>query len=204
MSSTPGNSPINGSSQLAPGASTGPDELEVGPAIHSGRFPRWALVLIGTLLILASVAGAAYVAWRMNTGKPQVVVTASGPRTPWAMVPPLAVDEFSRDANANDTPSANPTTKTSTISATYARSGQNSVVLLMSRPEKDPKKFMADMGMNTVVATDDGYCGTSVDSNRDGCAIMRDDTAILIVDLVGQSRSDLMVVAHKFADEMAK
>lgn len=198
MSSTPGgNSPIYGTP-----ASTGPDELEVGPAINGNRFPRWALLLIGTLTLLLAVAGAGYGAWYLNSRKPQVVVTASGPKTPWKMYPPLQMDEYSRDANSADTPSANPTTKKSVISATYARSGQNTVVLLMSRPEKDPKQFMADMGMNTVVATDDGFCGTSVDSNRDGCAIMRDDTAVMIVDLVGQSRADLMVLAHKFADAM--
>lgn len=185
-------------------SSTGPDELEVDPAIQPARLPRWLLLLLGILLVLLAVAGAGYAAWRMNASKPQVVITASASRTPWSLTPPLAVGEYSRDANANDTPSANPTTRKSAIASTYARNGQNSVVLLMSRPETDVKKFMTDMGMNAVIQTEDGYCGTSVDTNRDGCAIVRDNTAIMLVDLVGLTRTDLMALTHDFAEELAR
>ncbi|SJN28347.1 hypothetical protein [Luteococcus japonicus] len=207
MSSTPGDnpppSPLQDNSRFGAEASTGPDELDAGPVIRAERFPRWLLLTAGILALVLAVAGAGIAAWRINASKPQVVITASGPRTPWEMVPPLSVDEYSRDASAADTPSANPTTKKQTIAATYARSGQNTVVLLMSRPEKDAKKFMVDLGMNSVIATEDGFCGTSVDTNRDSCALIRDNTAIMVVDLVGLSRADLMTLAHKFADSLA-
>ncbi|GAA1397561.1 hypothetical protein [Luteococcus peritonei] len=183
-------------------SSTGPDELEVAPALRSSRFPKWLLVLMGVLLGALVVGGAGLTAWRINAAKPQVVITAGPSKTPFALVPPLAVGEYSRDASANDQPSVNPTTKKSAIAATYARGGQNSVVLLMSRPEADVKKFMTDMGMNTVIQTEDGYCGTSVDTNRDGCAIVRGNTAIMLVDLVGLTRTDLMELTHDFADEL--
>ena len=44
-------------------SSTGPDELEVDPAIKPARLPRWLLLLLGTLLVLLAVAGAGYAAW---------------------------------------------------------------------------------------------------------------------------------------------
>lgn len=207
MSSSPGegrgSSPVGADLSYTTQASTGPDELEAGPVIRASRFPRWLLVLAGLLTLALAVGGAGYAAYRMNAAKPQVVITAEPSRTPWKMVPPLSVDDYSRDANSADTPSANPTTKKSTIAATYARGGQNTVVLLMSRPETDPKKFMTDMGMNAVIATDNGYCGTSIDTNRDACAIVRDRTAIMIVDLVGLNRTDLMKLTNRFADTMA-
>ncbi|MGO4958457.1 hypothetical protein ACTQ49_14525 [Luteococcus sp. Sow4_B9] len=208
MSTTPGDShgpsPLDSDgTSFGATATTGPDELDAGPVIHASRFPRWVLLLAGLLGLLLVVGGAAYAAYRINASKPQVVITAAPSRTPWTMTPPLSVDEYSRDANSADTPSANPTTKKSTIAATYARGGQNTVVLLMSRPETDAKKFMTDMGMNAIIATEDGYCGTSIDTNRDACAIIRDKTAIMIVDLVGLTRTDLMELTNRFADTMA-
>lgn len=208
MSTTPGGhgpaSPDGSQGFYAVDSSTGPDELEAGPVIHAQRFPRWLMVLAGLLALLLAAGGAGYAAWRINAAKPQVVVTAGPPKKPWAMVPPLQMGEYSRDASAAESPSANPTTKKQTIAATYAKGGQNSAVLLMSRPEKDAKKFMTDLGMNAVVATADGYCGTSIDTNREGCAVIVDDTAVMVVDLVGLTRTDLMTLTHRFAKELSK
>lgn len=185
-------------------SSTGPDELDVPPAIRTNRLPRWLLVLTGVLLFALAVGGAGYAAWRINSTKPQVVITASASRTPWTLTPPLQVGAYSRDASANDQPSRNPTTNKSAIATTYARQGQNSVVLLMSRPENDTKKFMEDMGMNAVVPNEDGFCGTSIDTNRDGCAVVVDNSAIMLVDLVGLTRTDLMELTHQFAEEVTR
>ena len=122
---------------------------------------------------------------------------------PFPLVPPLRLDDYSRDANADVMPSMNPASKRSTVTATYSKAGNNAFVLLMSRPETDGKKFMADMGMNAVVPTDDGWCGTSVDSTREGCAVLRDDTALLVVDLSGMTRTDLIQQAHGFGTALA-
>lgn len=184
-------------------STTGPDELQVAPAIRASRFPRWALLLSAILAAVLVLAGAGVVAWRINTARPQVVVTASAPRTPWQLVPPLQVGSYSRDANADDTPSTNPATRKSAIATTYARNGQNTVVLLMSRPETDARKFLTDLGMNAVVASGDGWCGTSIDTNHDACALVRDDTAIAIVDLAGLTRSDLWAIDQQFATALA-
>ena len=58
--------------------------------------------------------------------------------------------------------------------------------------------------MNAVVAAADGYCGTSIDTNREGCAVIVDDTAVMVVDLVGLTRTDLMTLTHRFAKELSK
>ena len=184
-------------------ASTGPDELESPPVLRASRFPRWALVLFGVLTLVLVVGGAGIGAYRYNASKPQVVITASGAHTPFPLVPPLRLDDYSRDANADVMPSMNPASKRSTVTATYSKAGNNAFVLLMSRPETDGKKFMADMGMNAVVPTDDGWCGTSVDSTREGCAVLRDDTALLVVDLSGMTRTDLIQQAHGFGTALA-
>lgn len=183
-------------------ASTGPDELQALPPLRASRFPRWAVLLVGLLALALAAGGAAYGAWRYNASKPQVVITAGGPHTPFPMVPPLRVGDYSRDVNQDATPTPNPLTKSSTIASTYAKGGHNAFVLLMSRPEADGKKFMADMGMNAVVPTDDGWCGTSVDSTREGCAVVRDNTALLLVDLSGMTRTDLIEQAHAVAEAL--
>lgn len=182
---------------------TGPDELEAGPVIHTGGLPKWVIPLVGTLLVLLALGGGGFAAYRYNASKPQEVITIGPSRTPWKLMPPLSMGEYSRDANSADTPSMNPGTKKSTISAIYSKAGQPTVVLLLSRPETDAKKFMSDLGMNAVIAEGAGYCGTSADSNRDGCAIIRDNTAISVVDMVGLSRAELMQIANDFADEMS-
>lgn len=203
MSSVPPERHPGGASPWGLDASTGPDELQAPPAIRASRFPRWALVLFVALASVLVIGGAGYGAWRYNADKPQVVITASGPHTAFPLVPPLRVGDFSRDANANATPTPNPTTKVSSIATTYSKDGHDAFVLLMARPATDGKKFMTEIGMNAVVPTDDGWCGTSVDSTREGCAVLRDDTALLVVDLAGMTRTDLMQQAHAFATQLA-
>lgn len=182
---------------------TGPDELEAGPVIHTGGLPGWVVPLVGALLVLLALGGGGYAAYRYNANKPTEVITIGPSRTPWALMPPLSMGEYSRDANSADTPSMNPNTKKSTITATYSKGGQATVVLLMSRPETDAKKFMTDMGMNAIIAEGSGFCGTSSDNNHDGCAVIRDNTAISVVDLVGLSRVELMDLANQFGDQLA-
>lgn len=183
---------------------SGPDELQLDPVLTTNKLPGWVVPLVGILLALAAVLGGGYAAWRHNQNKPDVVVTASAPRTPWQLMPPLSVGEYSRDANSDDSPSVHPVTKKQAVSATYSKGGAQSAVLLLSRPETDAKKFMTeDMVMNTVIAQGEGFCGTSIENNRDGCTVIRDNTAVTVVDLAGASREEIMALTVKFADQLS-
>lgn len=182
---------------------SGPDELQLDPVLNTRRLPRWVVPLVGILLAVAAVLGGGYAAWRYNASKPEVVVTASAPRTPWKMVPPLALGEYSRDANSKDTPSLDPATKKEVVSATYSKGGAQSAVLVLSRKETDAKKFMETMSMTTVIEQDEGFCGINTDTSREGCALIRDNTAVLVVDLAGASRQDVMKLAVQFADTLS-
>lgn len=179
------------------------DELNAVPALRASRFPRWVLALAATLAALAVIAGTAYAAYRYNQDKPATVVTAGTVNTAWPLTPPLQVAGYSRNANANATPTSLPNSNKSAIATTYARNGRDSVVLLLGRPESDGRKFMEELGMTGVAATGDGFCGTTSDTGDDGCTLIRDNTAITVVDLAGLTRTDLMALTHTFADTLA-
>ncbi|MDU3272236.1 MAG: hypothetical protein E7D41_02355, partial [Cutibacterium sp.] len=105
-----------------------------------------------------------------------------------------------------------PTTKdgTTTLSATYAKDNQDTVIVLMSRPTTDLKKFMNDAAMNSVTTqpvtgtSTKAMCGTSLDNNNTSCAVLKDDTAVLAVGLLDQSRPELAGVANSVAEQAAQ
>lgn len=200
MSSTPGQGPAWG---MTPATDQEPDELEAGPVIEPHTLPRWIWAVLGMLLVLLAVGGAVFAAMSINN-RPSATASPSQVNTQWSMTPPLTMGAYSRDANAVATPSSNPATQKQALATTYSKNGKDMLVLLQSRPEDDARKFMTDLGMNAIVENGNGFCGTSIESNRDACAIVRGNTAVAVSDLAGLTRTELMKLAEQFADQLEK
>lgn len=176
-------------------ASREPGQSRSGPSVRT--------IVIGVLLTLLLIAGAVLTAVLVNETGPDTFVTAAASNTPFPMVLPAKVGSYSRDPNAGTTPTTNPTSGISTMSSTYSKGSQPAVVVVLSRPEKDAQKFMAEAAMGAVTAQGEGYCGTSSDNNLDTCVVISEQTAVMVAGLLGQSRADLMAVAQQFGSELA-
>lgn len=151
--------------------------------------------LIITIVVLL-VAGAA--AYFINAAQP--ATPSAPPSSRWALALPVQVGQYSRDPNGGSTPSSGG--GRTTISATYSRNGKAAYVVLMSRPENDPKRFMDEAAMSAVSEqslsdrSGAALCGTSSDSNATGCVVMKDNTAVLAMGLADQSRQDIADMAR--------
>ncbi len=176
-------------------ASREPGQSRSGPSVRT--------IVIGVLLTLLLIAGAVLTAVLVNKSSPGTFVTASASKPQFPMELPAKIGSYSRDPNAGTTPETNPTSGISTMSATYSKGSQPAVVVVLSRPEKDAQQFMTEAAMGAVTAQDGGYCGTSSDNNLDACVVISEQTAVMAVGLLGQSRADLMAVAQQFGSELA-
>lgn len=181
-----------------------------GPARAADENPRHTKLL---LTILASVILIVIVAFILSWifSNDDSSVPDNGPTVhaaTWPLQLPQSAGSYTRDPNT----ATKPTTKdgTTTLSATYAKDNQDAVIVLMSRPTTDLKKFMNDAAMNSVTiqpvtgTSIRAMCGTSLDNNNTSCAVLKDDTAVLAVGLLDQSRPELAGVANSVAEQAAQ
>ncbi|MGA4670022.1 hypothetical protein ACPCG0_09530 [Propionibacteriaceae bacterium Y1923] len=175
-----------------------------GPSRAAEPVPsRTRLLVIAGIVSLLLVATAAGVGWIYARSQPAAVTTQTqvATRPPFELVLPLEIGEYSRDANQGNSPNVGSDGKT-TISATYARGGQPAFVLLLGRPYDDNREFMRDLNMNAVSEVEDGLCGISGDNQNNGCALIRDNTGILVLSTVDMSRADLMALTKQAATQL--
>lgn len=160
------------------------------------------LVIAGIVSLLL-VALATGFGWIYARSQPDSVTTQTqvATRPPFELVLPLEIGEYSRDANQGNSPNVGADGKT-TISATYSKGGQPAFVLLLGRPYDDNREFMRDLNMNAVSEVDDGLCGISGDNQNDGCALIRDNTGILVLSTVDMARADLMALTQQAATQL--
>lgn len=173
---------------------------------EAGTRPSRRALLIGTIFVVLVVIVAGIAAYFINTAQP--ADPTARPSSTWELALPVQVGDYSRDPNAGSSPSADG--GRTTVSATYAKGGKDAVVVLMTRPESDLKKFMKDAAMNAVTEQElsngkgTAQCGTSSDNNYTGCVVLQDDTAVLVMGLLDQSRQELADLAQTTGAEAAK
>lgn len=170
----------------------------------SARRRTLLILAVATVIVALLAAASAYLANRLTPEAVQTTtVTPPPPSATWALELPVTVGEYSRDASDDATPTKGSDGKT-TISARYARNGQQAAVVLISRPYRDLEEFMTLANMNAVTPQGEALCGYSGDFNTEGCAIQRDDTAILVVAVGDTSRADLLSLADDVAAQVAR
>lgn len=171
----------------------------------SSSGPSRRALLIGTFVVVLVVVVAGIAAYFINSSQPTTPTTR--PSSTWELALPVQVGNYTRDPNSASSPSAG--SGRTTVSATYAKDGKDAVVILMTRPESDLKQFMKDAAMNAVTEQElskgsgSAQCGTSSDNNYTGCVVLRDDTAVLVMGLLDQSRQDLADLAWTTGEEAA-
>lgn len=170
---------------------------------EAGSRPSRRALLFGTVLVLVVVIVAGVAAYFINSAQP--ADPSVRPSSKWALALPVQIGDYSRDPNAGGSPSAD--SGRTTVSATYAKGGKDAVVVLMSRPESNLKTFMKDAAMNAVTEQElsngsgSAQCGTSSDNNYTGCVVLQDDTAVLVMGLLDQSRQELADLAQTTGKE---
>lgn len=158
---------------------------------------RVIAVVLATAMVV-SMSGV--VAFLLNSHQPDPPTAVASAQWPLAL--PIQVGAYSRDPATTTRPSTH--NGITTLSATYAKDDKDAVVVLMSRPATDLDQFMSEAAMNAVTdqaLTEGGNakCGTSLDNNHTSCAVIQDSTAVLVVGLLDQPRSDLAELAHTVA-----
>lgn len=163
------------------------------------------LAIVTVMLVLAASASGYLVnKFTPATVTTQTVTPSAAPAT-WKLALPVTIGEYSRDANVGASPVVG-ADKKQTVSAPYTKAGQPAVVMVLSRPHADGKLFMQEANMNAVVEMmgttpeNSGWCGVSGDNNLDGCALIRDDTAVMVLAVQDISRVDLMALVVEVAD----
>lgn len=166
---------------------------------------RSAVPVIGVCLALGMGLVAGLSAWAYNRAQPApvVTITPTPAHTPFALVLPSVLSKtYSRDA-ADAQPTAN-TDGSTTVTGTYSKGGQATVVVMLGRPADDAKAFLQNAGFDAIaVDPTDGACGTSADNNANGCVVIRDHTAILTVGLLAQDASELLPLDRQFATQLS-
>lgn len=169
---------------------------------NSAKRRLWLIIALVTLALVGIASGVGYY---LNRVAPVVVVTQTP--TPsaakWKLALPLQVNGYSRDAADGASPVTGPD-KVTTVTAPYSKDGKQQLIILMGRPYVDLKSFMEAANMNVVVPVDDALCGISGDNNLEGCAIMSDDTAILVMSMGDPTRSELVVLAKAVAEQVTR
>lgn len=169
--------------------------------------PSHKTMLIGTIIALVMVTIVGVVVYAINSVQPAGPSSTPTATSTWTMELPVQIGSYTRDPNATNAPSTE--AGTTTTSATYATKGQDAVVVLMSRPQTDLRAFMDDAGMNSVSEqqlsdkSGSAQCGIDPDHNDTGCVVLQENTAVLVLALLNQSRQDLADLAQQVARQTA-
>lgn len=176
----------------------GPARAETQPKRHRAAL----LVAIGSLVLVAVAATSGYLINRLNPTP--VATTTVVARATWPLALPVTVGDYSRNVNQGASPSSGADGKQA-VAATYAKGGQAAITVLAARPTTDLKTFLIDLNVGAVQAVEDAQCGIQGDGdNYSACAVVRDGTGILVLDLQGSlSRESLVAIAKQVATQMA-
>jgi len=169
----------------------------------ASEFVKRPGVAVGILASVAVIVAAGLGGYWLGQQGDEAVDTPTAAANPWTLALPDTVDEYSRNPGSDESQTTSSAPPKTTISATYSKGGQTSVLVLLSRPDANAETFLREAAFNVVLAQDHGFCGTSTDNDLEGCAVVRDNTSILAVGMVDQSREELMSVAELFADTVA-
>lgn len=169
----------------------------------TGRYPAGPWLAVALLAVAVMVLSGLAGLWAAR-GVPgdQITVTVLPSKTPWPLVPPIRVGDYSRDPNVKPSPRA--TAEKSTTTATYSKGGTDAVILLLSRPETKAEDFLRGNGLTDIAPVGDSFCGVTADAKLDGCVVLADQTAVLVVGLQGQTRDVLMGLAGQFAGTLSQ
>ncbi|MVA74962.1 hypothetical protein GC722_02800 [Auraticoccus sp. F435] len=139
------------------------------------------------VLVLVVVLVVAYLTAQAGpSGQP--TTAPSAPPPPLEL--PLTAGDLSRDPNQPDEDTGIDT-DIETVSATYARAAEPTVVVIAGRPLSDPAAMLDLVEAEAVRPIEDGLCGR-YPSGYDVCAVVRGSTALLGVGIAGQPVQDLL------------
>lgn len=150
-----------------------------------------------SLVVLAVTIGViAYVVSRATNDVPVSQQTPSVQPTGQPQLP-QEVGEYSRAPGRGG--DAEPEGEALTSTAIYVRNGQESMIIVATRPGKPPREQLQDIGATNIVDYDDAAtCGRDSD-DQDVCAVAFGNTLIVVQGLRDQSTDDMVQFAREVA-----
>lgn len=160
--------------------------------------PVWVKA-IGALLAVFVLGFGLWIGVTLATMNPDT--SADATKVAKELEPPLQLGDFVLgDVKSSPSP-ANP--ERSIVRASYS-DGSKRLILLLSNPEADLDRYLADAGIVDTQAEQDGRCGKSEDTGLTVCALISDETAIAVVGMNDQSPSELAKLGAAFRDALAE
>lgn len=168
------------------------------PARRAGAVPL--LIAGGALvLVLVVVLVVSYLTARAGpSGQP----TDAPSTPPPPLVLPVSVGDLSRDPNA-EPDDGGVDTDLETVSATYARQAQPSLVVIAGRPVSDPAKMLELVEAQAVRPIEDGLCGRDP-SGYDVCVVVGGNVAVLGLALTTQPVEELLDDTRAVSDALPR
>lgn len=148
--------------------------------------------VLGIVGILAVILGGIWFGIRLAGGGTET------PNYGWEMAPPPAVGAYATSGIQSIEPREDEPWD-EVVQAEYS-DGESKFILEMARPASDIDSFMAEAATNDVQSVSGSQCGVLVDNGAPICAEIKDDTAIAIVGLSGQSPDELSDLISEFYD----
>ncbi|SDD37510.1 hypothetical protein [Auraticoccus monumenti] len=161
-------------------------EPDPEPRPRSGALP----LLIGAVVLVLVLSAVLVVAFLTARTGPSGQPTDAPSSPPPPLVLPLAVDDLSRDPNA-DNSDTTIDTDIETVSATYNRAAEPNLVVIAGRPVAEPAAMLELVQAEALRPIEDGLCGRDP-SGYDVCVVMRGNTAVLGLGIAMQPLPDLL------------
>lgn len=177
-----------------------------GPETPVPPIPRSVLIggVVGAALLLVFGGWIGAMLAAPSPTEPTTSPSVSIGEGAWPLEPPEVMGDLVRGEISNED-----TGDRQVVRASYA-DGSRTILLLLSRPEADIEAYLADAGVEVVpdALGDDGgedpaTCGVSLDNGVPVCAMIRDETAIMVVAVSGQTHAEIAAHLDDFYDAMA-
>lgn len=165
-------------------------------AHHRRPLPR-PVIAVGILVTVLLVVVAGWIG--SSLAGPGTDDTVSPTPGSWPLDPPKLVGDLVR---GEVTETSDPADASHTIVRTDYTDGTTKVVLILSRPEADVGAFLTDAGVSNTSDVGSTKCGTSTDTNSPVCAMVTDDTGLMLVGLTGQEPATLAKILLDFHDAL--
>ncbi len=168
------------------------------PSVEVVDAPQMPLVVkvVGIALVVGLLALAAWLGLSLGSSStPGPSPTPSIDETLWVMESPTTLGNYVR-GDVTSTPAGTKGDR-DIVTAKYA-DGDDRIVLLLSRPEKELATYLENAGVENTEPHGDAQCGISVDNEVPVCARVVDDTAIAVGGLSDQEFEQLAGLVDKF------